>query len=147
MEVSFLFELMIWISWFLAFAVLILGSISICMVLLFQFPSLFFLILWFSISIQLCKYHLNVIFCWSWILAFFCSSSFICSMCWFIMFMRFRCVSICRPCSKLEWLISLDEFDFSSMRSSVLLVSEFDHEAYGLRGMCIITRQRFQVAI
>ena len=106
--------------------------ISICMVLLFQFPSLFFLILLFSISIQLCKYHLNVIFCWSWILALFCSSSFICSMCWFIMFMRFRCVSICRPCSKLEWLISLDEFDFSSMGSSVMLVSEFDPEAYGL---------------
>ena len=28
--------------------------------------------------------------------------------------------------------ISLDEFDFSSMGSSVMLVSEFDHEAYGL---------------
>lgn len=34
--------------------------------------------------------------------------------------------------SKLEWLASLDEFGFSSMGYSLLLLSEFDHEAYGL---------------
>jgi len=41
-------------------------------------------------------------------------------------------VSIRSASSKLEWLTSLDEFGFSSMGYSLLLVSEFDHEAYGL---------------